>query len=98
MPLSAGKIRTMVEPHSVSAGRETPSRTALVEVPTRARWQYLHPYPRALQAVRDGVLVNNQTSTPETECQSDYHTCEASCLECTADHAPRDASLLPLSR
>ena len=29
MPLSAGKIRTMVEPHSVSAGRETPSRTAM---------------------------------------------------------------------
>ena len=29
--LSAGKIRTMVGRHSVSAGRETPSRTAMVE-------------------------------------------------------------------
>ena len=67
MPLSAGKIRTMVEPHSVSAGRETPSRTA-----RSYKTHHLHVLagsisPRALQAVRDGVLVNNQTSTPETE-------------------------------
>ena len=41
-----------------------------------------------------GVGENNRNGMTNRQ---DDRTCEVTCRECTADHAPRDASLLPLS-